>query len=169
MADAAQVTVTVNSRGCCKNKKAKLKAIFIGLASLSIIINLDGGAVPAALIEIENTFGLSTAGVGVLGMLVYEGIGCGSLLVGPLLRCGSAVRFTQATLCLNTCATFAFGASQSQAMLFCFRLLIGLLQAIPAVYFPVCTPPPRSLHHARRSPTRAPAMLAARWLLRLCS
>jgi hypothetical protein len=116
---------------------AKLRAIFSGLAFLSIIINLDGGAVPAALLHIERTFELSTAEVGVLGMLVYEGIAIGSLFVGPLLSCFSAVRATQLTLFLNTGATLAFGASRSTAMLLVFRVSIGLLQAIPAVYFPI--------------------------------
>lgn len=134
-----QVTVAGSNKksGCCATRRAKLRAIFISMAMLSIIINLDGGAVPAALIRIEQTFELSTTEIGVLGMLVYEGIGWGSLVVGPLLRCFSAVRATQVTLFLNMLCTFAFGASTSTPMLLCFRLFIGLLQAIPAVYFPV--------------------------------
>ena len=108
----ARVSVTSYGRGCCATRVAKLRAIFSGLAFLSIIINLDGGAVPAALLHIERTFELSTAEVGVLGMLVYEGIAIGSLFVGPLLSCFSAVRATQLTLFLNTGATLAFGASR---------------------------------------------------------
>ena len=123
--------------GCCTSRRTKLRLIFIGLTLLSIIINLDGGAVPAALIRIEQTYSLSTAEIGLLGMLVYEGIGWGSLLVGPMLRHVSAIRATQVTLFLNMCCTFAFGASTSVPMLLIFRFLIGLLQAIPAVYFPV--------------------------------
>ena len=86
---AAQVSVSVVPKiSTEKSRNAKLKVIFIGLASLSIIINLDGGAVPAALISIQDTFELSTTEVGLLGMLVYEGIGLGCLVVeeqGPLV------------------------------------------------------------------------------------
>ena len=140
MADAttpAEVKITTTKKGCCAKRNTKLRIIFTGLVLLSIIINLDGGAVPAALLYITGTFDLSTPEVGLLGMLVYFGIGCGSLVVGVVLRWFSATRATQATLILNTAATCLFGMAQSKPMLLFFRVSIGLLQAIPAVYFPV--------------------------------
>ena len=70
-------------------------------------------------------------------MLVYQGIALGSLTVGPMLKHVSPRRATQASLILNTGATFAFGGAQSATMLLIFRFLIGFLQAVPAVYFPV--------------------------------
>ena len=69
-----------------KRRKKKLNRIFILLALISIIINLDGGAVPAGLIHIEKTFGLSVVESGLVGMLVYQGIALGCLTVGPTLR-----------------------------------------------------------------------------------
>ena len=69
-------------------------------------------------------------------MLVYQGIALGSLTVGPMLKHVSPRRATQASLILNTGATFAFGGAQSATMLLIFRW-IGFLQAVPAVYFPV--------------------------------
>ena len=144
MAEAAaveQVAVTIKAgdgmSAATRKRRRHLKYIFIALAALSIIINLDGGAVPAALLHIENTFELSGTLVGCLGMFVYQGIALGSLCVGPVTQRISPRRATQATLILNTAATFGFGASQSAGMLLTFRILIGLLQAIPAVYFPV--------------------------------
>ena len=114
-----------------------LRRIFGLLAAISIIINLDGGAVPAGLIHIRRTFDLTTIEVGLLGMLVYQGIAIGCVVAGPLLRCVSPLRATQATLVLNILATLGFGASWSTPALLVFRALIGVLQAVPAVYFPV--------------------------------
>ena len=60
----AQVNITVASPkkmggGCCTSRRTKLRLIFIGLTLLSIIINLDGGAVPQALLYIQETFELT--------------------------------------------------------------------------------------------------------------
>ena len=118
------------------DKRRKI-IIFINMAILQIVINLDGGAVPAALLHISRTFDLSTPEEGFLGMLVYQGIALGSLTVGPLLRCVSARRATQLSLTLNTLATLFFGAAQSTTWLLIARVCIGFLQAVPAVYFPV--------------------------------
>jgi len=113
------------------------RILFINMAILAIIINLDGGAVPAALLHISRTFELTTVEEGLLGMLVYQGIALGSLTVGPLLKCISARRATQASLLLNTAATLLFGAAQNTIWLLIARVMIGFLQAVPAVYFPV--------------------------------
>lgn len=120
-----------------KQRHTKLRRIFISLALLSIIINLDGGAVPAANLHIKRTFDLTITEEGLVGMLVYQGIALGCLTVGPLLRVVSPLRASQVTLVLNTAATFLFGSSQSTGTLLLFRILIGFLQAVPAVYFPV--------------------------------
>lgn len=118
-------------------RRLLLRRIFVMLSVLSIIINLDGGAVPAGLLHIERTFALGTVQVGLVGMLVYQGIAIGCLVVGPLLRHVSPLRATRVTLILNICATLGFGASLSPTMLLVFRTAIGFLQAIPATYFPV--------------------------------
>ena len=119
------------------SRKKKLTRIFILLATIQIIINLDGGAVPAGLMHIGATFDMSTAELGLLAMLVYQGIALGCLTIGPLTRYVSPLRAQQVTLVLNIAATFLFGAAQSKGMLLTFRVLIGFLQAMPAVYFPV--------------------------------
>lgn len=120
-------------------RKGRLKIIFLMMASLGIIINLDGGAVPAALIQIEETFALNALELGLIGALVYLGIAMGSLTVGPMLRHISPRRATQVTLFLNTFATAMFGSAPggSKVTLLTFRFFIGFLQAVPAVYFPV--------------------------------
>ena len=116
----------------------KLKRIFVGLAFVQVVTNFDGGAVPAALLSIKQTFDLDQLEAGLVGSLVYEGIAIGSLLVGPLLGAVSPLRCTQVCLVLNMAATLLFGLSTSKGMLLTFRFLIGFLQAVPAVYFPVC-------------------------------
>ena len=42
------------------------KILFINMTILSIVINLDGGAVPAGLLHIEQTFALSTSELGLI-------------------------------------------------------------------------------------------------------
>jgi len=120
-----------------ERRMKKLKRIFMGLAFVQVVTNFDGGAVPASLLQIQSTFGLSQVQTGLIGSLVYEGIALGSLCVGPLLQHVSPLRCTQITLILNTSATLFFGLAASTPMLLCFRFLIGFLQAVPAVYFPV--------------------------------
>ena len=129
--------VVVTEAGDENLRKSRIKRLFFGLAALSIIINLDGGAVPGSLIHIQDTFNLNIAQVGLLGMLVYQGVAIGCVLVGPLLNKVSPTRATQATLILNTAATACFGGASSIEMLLIARISIGILQAIPAVYFPV--------------------------------
>jgi MFS family permease len=118
-------------------RKRKLSRIFWLLATVQIIINLDAGAVPAGLLHIGATFDMGTSELGLLAMLVYQGVALGCLTVGPATRYMSPLRFTQLTMALNIACTCFFGAAQSKGMLLAFRLLIGFLQAMPAVYFPV--------------------------------
>jgi hypothetical protein len=44
---------------------------------------------------------------------------------------------SQLALVLNTAATAGFGLAVNTPMLLVFRFLIGVLQAVPMVYFPV--------------------------------
>ena len=122
-----------------RQRSVRLRAVFILLVLIGLIINLDGGAVPASLMHIRGTFDppLSVVELGLIGTLVYEGIAIGSLTVGPMLAVVSPRRATQVTLVLNIIATLCFGLATSPAMLLTFRFFIGFLQSIPAVYFPV--------------------------------
>jgi len=120
-----------------ETKRRKTARIFKLAAVINILINLDGGAVPASLNEIVQTFELTAVQTGLVGSLVYLGIATGSVLVSPILNVMSPLRATQATLILNTCATALFGASAGTGMLLVVRFFIGVLQAIPMVYFPV--------------------------------
>ena len=62
------------------------KHLFIAIASLGIIINLDGGAVPASVDTITRHFALEPWQVGLLGSLVYLGIATGAALTGLVLQ-----------------------------------------------------------------------------------
>lgn len=113
------------------------KILFTAMAVLNIIMNLDGGAVPAAVDTIVDYFALQPYHVGLLGSLVYIGIAMGSLCVAPVLRKFSGTRCTQVAIFLNMLATACFGLAINSGMLLVFRFLIGFLQALPMVYFPV--------------------------------
>ena len=118
-------------------REKKLRQIFLALAVMTLIINLDGGGVPAALVNIQRTFQLTPIELGILGALVYVGQASGSVLCGPLLKKYSPTRVCQVALVANTFATFMFAMAQSNVWLLSARFLIGVLQAAPAVYFPV--------------------------------
>lgn len=146
-------------------RRRRLKVIFFLLAVITLIINLDGGGVPAALINIQYTYQLEAWQLGLLGALVYAGQATGSVACGPLLKKHSPTRVCQAALLLNTIATFTFAASTSTGMLLVARFAIGLLQAAPAVYFPVWVdefgPEKfRTVWMSVRAPTLAAALLA---------
>ena len=55
-----QVTVAKDVAAPKNRDVLKLKLIFFSMTLLSVIINLDGGAVPATIIHIERTFEMST-------------------------------------------------------------------------------------------------------------
>ena len=82
-----------------------LRIVFAALAVLNIIVNLDGGGVPAALTNIQYTFELSAAELGILGALVYVGQASGALICGPLLKKFSATRVCTIAIWTNTAMT----------------------------------------------------------------
>ena len=114
-----------------------MKRLFYSFAILCMLINFDGGAVPAGLTNIEATFQLEPFQVGLLGSLVYIGQAIGSLVAGPVLLKCSPIKVVRTCLLCNTVATAMFGLAPSTGTLLCFRFLIGFLQAPVAVYFPV--------------------------------
>jgi MFS family permease len=113
------------------------RRLFTALVILAITINLDGGAVPASVDTMVAYFQLEAWQTGLLGALVYIGIASGSINAAALLRRISPLQATRIALILNLGATFGFAMSVSPAMLLVFRFLIGFLQAVPMVYFPV--------------------------------
>ena len=119
-------------------KRARaLRSIFLLLTLLGLIINLDGGAVPASVDVIREHFALLPWQVGLLGSLVYFGTAAGSVVAGSVVGRLSPLSATRAAVVLNTCATAGFGLAPNTALLLIFRFSIGLLQATPLVYFPV--------------------------------
>ena len=114
-----------------------IRRLFPLVASVNVIINLDGGAVPAALTNIKNTFDLTSLELGLLGALVYLGIASGSLVMGPLLKRVSPVMVLRVAILCNTGMTATFGLALNPGMLLVARYLIGFLQAACPVYFPV--------------------------------
>ena len=118
-------------------RRSRLRSIFIACVAATLVMNLDGGGVPAALTSIQRTFHLQPWALGLLGALVYIGQATGALACGPLLKRYSPTRVCQAALLLNTLITLLFALSSSPAMLLVTRFFIGFLQSAPAVYFPV--------------------------------
>ena len=58
---------------------AGVRRQFKAFSVLCILMNFDGGAVPAGLTNIEAAFQLTAAQVGLLGSLVYIGQAAGSV------------------------------------------------------------------------------------------
>lgn len=115
----------------------RLVVIFVAMVVCNLIINLDGGGVPAALTNIQRTFDLEAWALGLLGALVYVGQAVGCVVSGMVLKRYSPTHVCRAALVTNTLMTSLFAASSSTAMLLVARFLIGFLQAAPIVYFPV--------------------------------
>ncbi len=92
-----------------------LRSIFLLLTLLGLIINLDGGAVPASVDVIREHFALLPWQVGLLGSLVYFGTAAGSVVAGSVVGRLSPLSATRAAVVLNTCATAGFGLAPSSS------------------------------------------------------
>ena len=79
----------------------KKGTLFGSMAVLNIVMNLDGGAVPAAVDSISAYFSLQPWHVGLLGSLVYLGTAVGSVMVAPLLRKVSGTQATRVRSCTH--------------------------------------------------------------------
>ena len=119
------------------SRDVAVRIIWLALSILTLIINLDGGGVPAALNNIQFTFQLQPSELGLLGTLVYVGKAVTCLYAGVLLRSLSPLRVCQCSLLINTGFTTWFALAQSSEMLLTTRFFIGFTQATLAVYFPV--------------------------------
>lgn len=127
-----------NQQGIDDSREAFVRRlVFCQIAALNVAINLGSGGVPAALTNIQHTFGLSASQLGLLGSLTYLGQALGCLVGGPLLKRFSPAAVCTAAVTLNAAVTALFAGSSSGLMCLSTRFLVGLLQAPITVYFPV--------------------------------
>jgi len=118
------------------------KAIFVLIVILEVLVNYDGGAIPAMLDIIANVFDMDKSEQGLLGGLPYMGLVIASPITGRFLIKGqkiSAKLFLFATLIMNVgcCILMATAPAQFRLQVFISRFGCGLTQAAFVIYAPV--------------------------------
>ncbi|XRA96588.1 MFS domain-containing protein [Pycnococcus provasolii] len=113
--------------------------IFTGLVAIMVVANLDNGALPASLkqLEMDSMFSLNLAMKGFLGSCTFIGLTVGAGLSGRLLQVMSSKRLLVITLCANVVFCLAFSLSTNRWQLFFTRAAVGATKSTAAVFCPV--------------------------------
>ena len=115
-----------------------IRAFFLCLVLLTLLVNFDAGVVPASLMKIRMAFRLDFTEGGLLGSLVYLGQTLACPISGYVLtRTQSQRRVLVAAVLSNAIATLLFALAPEADFLFVSRALIGFTQAPCIIYGPV--------------------------------
>jgi len=114
------------------------KRFFIMLCITNACVNLDGGVLPATLSDVMAHFTLNYQDTGVLGMLVYVGVGLCAPIAGFLLtRTGNARAMLLGAVAGNAIAALWFAWAPNRLVLLAMRFFLGVTQAPLLIYSPV--------------------------------
>jgi len=121
-----------------KRNPGLLQLVFLLLWTISLLVNMDHGSVPAATGAIMEDFSLSKLQLGLLGSLVYVGLILGSLLGGVAFSDWDSRIVLSLAALLTGVSLIVFPLSGSFAALVYFsRLLDGFSQIFGVIYCPV--------------------------------
>jgi MFS family permease len=116
----------------------RLELVFIYLFFLTLVCNLDGGSIPASLVNLKQDFPASTySALGALSSVNIFGLLIGSAASGSLLA-----RFShQGVLCISLCTQalfiFLFGIVHNLGFMTFARFIIGCAQGPLIVFIPL--------------------------------
>lgn len=106
---------------------------------LNILINLDHGAIPAALINIQKDLKINNTEMGALGSLVFAGIVFGSATAAILFNRIQYKTLIIISLAVNGIALWMTATSSSYGYVCFSRFLAGFSQVFIIVYIPIYT------------------------------
>jgi len=113
------------------------KLIFSLFLMANLLINYDGGVIPASLEQIENELHISYTQEAALGSLVYVGLSAASLFVSPTFQRFQAKNILGFMLLLKAISCGLFSVCSNIVVLYTLRLLMGMTQAFCVIYAPV--------------------------------
>jgi MFS family permease len=112
---------------------------------------LEAGAIPAMLIQISESFNMSSATQGILGGIAYLSLGFGSPFAGYLMRHYNHKTVLTYAITINSVCTLLWASTPvnhpySSMMFIVVRFVMGFMQCIVCVFLPLWTN-----HHAPSS------------------
>lgn len=118
------------------NKRQRF-ILFIVLFISNVIINIDHGAIPAAIEEIKQTFNSNDTEIGAIGALVYIGVAVGALFLTYYMTKINIRILLISSLVANSILIFLFPIFNNLIALSFNRLLTGVFQSMISIYIPV--------------------------------
>ena len=103
----------------------------------NVLINIDHGAIPAAVYEIKRDLGIGQTEIGLLGSLVYVGLTFGSVVSGWVFNILNAKYVISIALLCNIGALVMFPLFDNFYLLALSRILVGVFQVFSCIYIPV--------------------------------
>lgn len=134
--DVREVEMTKPQNSITITKKQRM-TVFLVLALMNVLLNMDHGTLPAASNEIKETLSISDSKFGAFGSLVYLGNLIGAFFITKLIDIFDRRYFCIVTALLNAAFLYIFANSRDLTLLYVIRVLIGIMQTFITVYFPV--------------------------------
>eukprot|EP01041_Mallomonas_annulata_P002576 gene2576-5027_t len=134
-------TITSQPSG---SRKSSASYLFKFLLLANICMYLEAGAVPALLLEIANSFGMTSGQQGLLGGIVYLSLGFAGTFCGYLLRHYDHRTVIGSSIGINNIFTLAWALtpvnySFSTTLFITIRFFMGLTQCALCVFLPLWT------------------------------
>jgi len=104
---------------------------------LDILINIDHGAVPAALSDISQDLNIVDTGMGLLGSLVFFGLVVGSVTASVVLGRFQYKNILITSLLANAISLWLFTAKSSYYYMCLARFITGYSQIFLTIYIPL--------------------------------
>ena len=120
-----------------KVPQTALVAVCIYNLLINIIVNVDHGALPAALIDISKSVKLNDSQMGTLGSLVYFGLFFGSLMASVVYYRLKYKTIIISTLILNGFAQWIFTTQDNYVFMCLARFIAGFSQIFITIYIPL--------------------------------
>lgn len=134
--DAREVEIKTSPSSIVFTKKQRM-LVFLVLAVMNVLLNMDHGTLPAASNEIKESLEISDSKFGAFGSLVYLGNLIGAFFITKLIDLFERRYFCIVTAIINSGLLYVFAFSKDLSLLYVVRVLIGIMQTFITVYLPV--------------------------------
>ena len=122
-----------------KNYSSKaIYGMFVLIFVSNILVNVDHGSLPGCSVQIKQDLRMSDLQFGVLGSIVFAGMGSGASAAAWLYEKSAWVKYTLAiTLLLNGATLITMTLTNSFYFNVFVRFWIGFFQVFQSIYMPV--------------------------------
>jgi len=117
--------------------KSTRRIIFILIVIISLLLNIDHGAIPAATTVLMNELNIDPLSLGVIGSVLFFGLTCGAVVAGPLFNNHTPKWIISISIVCSCFCLFSFTDSKSMLFLSLWRFACGFCQIFSLIYFPV--------------------------------